>query len=88
MEWRCWKLLHAGEGPRGEDVTVFCAADPREAAEQAAEYFDDQEQRKQCGGNDMFDGDVQYIEVEGEGFKTTRHEVECEVKRVYTSVVR
>jgi hypothetical protein len=45
----------------------------------------------------MFDGDVQYIEVEGGRFyqgswqviaAATKHEVLCEVKRVYTSVVR
>ena len=88
MEWNCWQLLHGGEGPRGEQVTVFCSASAHEAAEQAAEYFDDQEQRELRCGNDGFDGAVQHVEVEGDGQPTTRHEVVCEVKRVYTSVVR
>lgn len=88
MEWRCYKLLHAGEGPRGDHVDVVCSNNRAEAAEEAAQYFDDQEQLKERCGNDEFDGGWQYIDVVGQDGYSTRHEVLCEVKRIYTAVIR
>jgi hypothetical protein len=88
MEWQCWQLRHCGEGPRGEMVTVFCENSPAAAAEQAAEYFDDCEQRATGYDDQAFDGNVHHIEVVGCDFKATRHEVVCEVMRRYKAVVR
>jgi hypothetical protein len=89
MKWRCYQLLHAGEGPRGDyvDVEPF-DYDRDEAAEEAAELFDNQDIAKQCGGNDMCHGSVHYIEVVCDEGRSTKHEVLCEVKRHYTCVVR
>lgn len=88
MEWRCYKLLHGGEGPRGDHVDIMGTRDRGTASEEAAEYFDDCEQRKERAGNDLFDGGWNYIEVVGEDGRATKHEVVCEVKRVYTAVIR
>lgn len=89
MKWRCYELLHGGEGPRGDffDVEPF-DYDRDEAAEEAAELFDDREIKKQCGGNDMCHGTVQFIEVVDEEGLSTKHEVRCEVKRHYMCRVR
>jgi hypothetical protein len=88
MEWRCYELLHGGEGPRGDHVDVVCSDNRAEAAEEAAQHFDDCEQRAAGDGNDEFDGSWQYIEVVGQDGRSTKHEVVCEVKRVYTDVIR
>ena len=88
MEWKCYELLHGGEGPRGDDVLVFCSHDRGEAAEQAAEYFDDQWQHKERCGNDCLDGTTHHSEVVGPDGRSTTHEVICEVKRSYTAVIR
>lgn len=88
MEWRCWDLLNDGAGPRGKKVEVFGVGNQSDAAEQAAEYFDDIKQKRERYEDSMFDGAVRYIEVEGDGFKPSRHEVVCEVQRHYTAVVK
>ena len=85
MEFECWELLHGGECPRGQQVTVFVGNNRCDAAEEAAEYFDDLERHKERCGNDRFDGSVQYIEVVSKDGKSSKHEVVCEVKRVYTA---
>lgn len=87
MEWRCYRLLHAGEGPRGKHVDISCS-DRAEAAEKAAKYFDDVEQLAEDFGNDEFHGCYQCIEVVCEDGCSTLHKVVCEVKRVYTAVMR
>jgi hypothetical protein len=88
MEFECYDLLHGGEGPRGDKVTVFVGNNRSDAAEEAATYFDDVEQRKERCGNDCFDGAVRYIEVVGPDGRSTKHEVSCEVTRSYTDVIR
>jgi hypothetical protein len=88
MEFRCYELLHGGEGSRGECVEINGNRGGRvTVAELAAKYFDDCTET--CVDNlGFFDGATQGIEVVGPDGKSTRHEVVCEVKRVYTAVVR
>lgn len=94
-EWTCYRILHDGEGPRGEKVTVMTPhyANPEEAACLAADYFDDAEQLKERSqdNNDQFDGTEQVIEVcstedcHGKGYKLRTH---CTVQRKYMVVIR
>jgi hypothetical protein len=86
-EWRCFQILHDGEGDRGLSVRCLTPhyASAEEAAVLAADYFDDAEQhRERNWDNDPFDGAEQVIEVEGAG----RFRVRCTVKRAYEVVVR
>lgn len=87
-EFRCYRLLHAGEGPRADHVDVMCTNNRAEAAEEAADYFDMCEQMKERCGHDAFDGGTHHIEVVSDDGQSTKHEVVCEVKRVYTAILR
>ena len=80
-EWKCYELLHAGEGPRGRSVDVMLPhyAAPREAAEEAADYFEDLDMIESGYGATEADGTDRYIEVEGAG----SFMVVCEVVRKY-----
>jgi hypothetical protein len=87
MEFKCYDLLHGGEGPRGDSTTVCTSPNRSDAAEEAANYFDDLEQHKERCGHDPFDGAVRYIEVVGPDGKSTKHSVFCEVLRKYMDVL-
>lgn len=86
-EWACWQLLNGGEGPRGEHVLVVSPSyiTAERAAEEAAEYFDDEEIRQECMAESDVDGLWRVIEVEtADGPK--RFSVQTEVVRKYKAV--
>lgn len=94
-EWTCYQILHDGEGPRGEKVIIMTPhyANPDEAAELAAEYFNDQEQHQErtWNDNDQFNGTEQEIEVccsDDRDSKGYKFRVYCTVKRKYKVVIR
>ena len=93
QDWECYQLLHGGEGPRGERVTVLgCGVwyDAEEAARHAAEYFDDEEMRRERMFHDDFDDGFQTVEVceDRSDCPGRIFEVRCEVVRKYTATER
>lgn len=83
--WKCYQILNAGEGGRGRDMIVTTAAIAKDAAEQAAEYFDDLEICTERTNVADFDDARQVIEVEtNEGPR--RFYVRCEVRRIYCAI--
>lgn len=86
-EWDCWQLINGGEGPRGEHVLVMSPSyiTAERAAEEAAEYFDDEEIRREGITDSNVDGLWRVIEVETvDGPK--RFSVQTEVVRKYKAV--
>ena len=83
-EWTCHELLHGGEGPRGRDVIVMTPhySDPREAAEEAAAYFEEIDMREQNYGYDDADGGEMWIEVEACG----EFRVRCKIKLTFLAM--
>lgn len=80
-EWQCYELLHGGEGPRGRDVVVMTPhyADQREAAEEAAAYFEGIDRREQDYGYDDADGMELWVEVADCGYFC----VKCKIKATF-----
>lgn len=86
MNLNCYLITHAGEGERGEKVLVMSGVQlrPEWYAEQAAEYFDDYEQRKDGLSDSDFDDCSQVIEVANHPRAgTVRFRCHCSVKRSY-----
>jgi len=87
-EWTCYELTHCGEGGRGQKVVTNTSyyVSPQEAAELAAEHFDEEEKAKERCGDDSFDGGFRYIEVvDDAGNAAGRFEVLCRVERKYSA---
>lgn len=90
MDLWCHQITHDGEGDRGDKVLVLSRSsyrDPQFYAQEAAEYFHDQEKRQEAMDDSAFHGTSMVIEVEGyPGKPNLRFRVFCTVARSYHSI--
>ena len=90
MDLWCYEITHDGEGDRGNKVLVMSGYGhraPEYYAQEAAEYFQDQEQRQERMDDSAFHGTSTVIEVaDYPGKPDLRFRVHCTVARSYHAV--
>jgi hypothetical protein len=90
MDLWCYAITHDGEGEPGEKVLVLSGhghRDPEFYAQEAAEYFHDQEKRQEGMDDSAFHGTSMVVEVRGyPGKPALRFRVHCLVMRSYYAV--
>lgn len=85
IDYKCYEIMHAGEGPRGTSVVILAAPgrDPAEIAKEAGEYFDDVELRRTGWDPADLEDAERYIEVTAGSASFGIHRVSFELVRKY-----